>query len=64
MLKVSPDLSLLNTKSCHSPGPMTDPLTNGFLPALFCMVILLSDTAFLQFSFVSYSVRSGHFYCQ
>lgn len=64
MLKVSPDLSLLNMKSCSSPGPMTDPLAHGFLPVLFCMVILLADAAFLQFSFVSRSLRSGHFYCQ
>lgn len=64
MLKVSPDLSLLNMKSRSSLGPVTDPLANGFLPVLFCMVRLLADTAFLLFSFVSYSLRSGHFHCQ
>jgi len=64
VLKVSPDLSLLNMKSHNSPGPMTDPLAKGFLPILFCMVILLADNAFLLFSFVSHRLRSGHFHCQ
>lgn len=64
VLKVSPDLSLLNMKSPSSPGPITDPLANGFLPVLLCTVILLADTAFLQFGFVSQSLRSGRFHCQ
>lgn len=64
MRKVSPDFSALNMRSHSSPGPMTDPLANGFLPVLFCMVKLLADTAFLQFNFVSYSLRNGHFHCQ
>lgn len=59
MLKVSPDLSLLNMKSLSSPEPMADPLANGFLPVLFRMLYCWLTLHF--YSFVSHGLRSGHF---
>lgn len=59
MLKVSPDLFLLNMKTLSSPEPTADSLANGFLPVLFCMLYCWLTLHF--YSFVSHAPRSGHF---
>lgn len=50
---------LLNMKSLSSPEPVADPLANGFLPDLFCILYCCLTLHF--YSFISHGLRSGHF---